>query len=169
MSDPYLGEIRMFAGNFAPRGYAFCHGQLLPINSYQALFSLLGTYYGGDGRTTFGLPDLRGRFPMHRSSTHPLGQKSGAETVGLNAIELPPHSHSLRCSGNRASATTPVNNVLATSASGDRQYIDPPATTTNMNSTAVAASGGSQAHDNMSPFLCINFIIALQGVYPSRT
>ena len=169
MSDPYLGEIRMFAGTFAPRGWALCQGQLLSISSYQALFSLLGTYYGGDGRTTFALPDLRGRFPMHASSGHPLGQKSGTETVTLSASELPPHSHSLRCNTERANATTPVNNVLATSASGDHQYVDPPSTTTNMYSNAVAASGGSQAHDNMSPFLCITFIIAVQGIYPSRT
>ena len=168
MSDPYLGEIRMFAGNFAPRGYALCHGHILSISTNQALFSLLGTTYGGDGRTTFALPDLRGRVPMHQSSGHPLGQKSGSETVILNSNELPTHSHSLHCNTDRANSTTPVNNVPAASASGDQQYIDPPANTKNMHSAAVATSGGNQAHDNMSPFLCINFIIALMGFFPPR-
>jgi len=169
MSDPFLGEIRMFAGTFAPRGWALCDGQLMAISQNAALFSLVGTYYGGDGRTTFALPDLRGRFPMHRGNTHSQGQKSGSETVTLNTNHLPAHSHSLRYDADRADVTSPVGNSLAASAAGDRQYAGSSSPNPGMHSNSIAPNGGSQAHDNMPPFLCIHFIIALMGVYPSRT
>ena len=173
MSEPFVGEIRMFAGNFAPRGWAFCEGQLLAISENEALFSLLGTIYGGDGRTTFGLPDLRGRLPMH-AGTGPgltnrrLGAKTGAENVTATVNQLPPHTHLLGCSSARADATAPVNNTLATSASGDRQFAASGAAIA-MNGNAVKDAGGGQQHPNMPPFLCIHFIIALVGVYPSRS
>ena len=169
MSEPFVGEIRMFAGTFAPMGWAFCDGQLLAISQNDALFSLLGTTYGGDGRTTFGLPDLRGRFPMHQGSGHPMGQKSGEEKVSLTTGQLPSHAHTLRCNAGRADATTPVNNALAASASGDRQYAGQFSTTAEMHTSAVASIGGSQAHNNVPPFLGVNFIIALFGIYPSRS
>ena len=168
MSEPFVGEIRMFAGNFAPRGWAFCDGQLLAVSQNDALFSLLGTIYGGDGRTTFGLPDLRGRFPMHASGTHRLGNKSGLEKVTLTAQQLPSHSHSLRYNSDRADSASPINNVLATSASGDRQYVKNDPTVTPMNNNAISSTGGSQSHNNLPPFLCVHFIIALFGIYPSR-
>jgi microcystin-dependent protein len=168
MSDPFVGEIKMFAGNFAPRGWALCDGQLLSIAQNQSLFSLLGTTYGGDGRVTFGLPDLRGRFPMHRSATHFLGQKSGAETVSLSAGQLPAHNHALRCSGGRANATSPAGNVLAASAAGDRQYSGQSSPTGAMHADAIGPSGGSQGHNNLPPYQCIQFIIALTGVFPPR-
>ena len=169
MSEPFLGEIRMFAGTFAPRGWALCDGQLMAISQNDALFSLVGTYYGGDGRTTFALPDLRGRFPLHQGNTHSLGQKSGNETVILNANHLPSHSHSLRYNDDRADVTSPAGNSLAASAAGDRQYAGQSSPVANMHTNAVAPSGGTQAHNNMPPFLCIHFIIALMGVYPSRS
>ena len=169
MSEPFVGEIRMFAGNFAPRGWAFCDGQLLAVSQNDALFSLLGTIYGGDGRTTFGLPDLRGRFPMHQGNGHMLGQKSGEEKVSLTDGQLPPHTHALRYQAGRANSTTPVNNVLAASASGDRQYAGQPSATANMHVNAVSSVGGSQDHNNVPPFLCVHFIIALFGIYPSRS
>ena len=159
----------MFAGNFAPRNWALCDGQLLSVSQHDALFSLLGTMYGGDGRTTFGLPDLRGRFPMHQASGYRIGQKSGMENVALTTSQLPAHNHTLRYSSGRAGATTPLNNALAVSASGDRQYSTQTSSIVNMKSNSVANTGGGQAHNNMSPFLCINFIIALYGIYPSRT
>ena len=169
MSEPFVGEIRMFAGTFAPRNWAFCDGQLLSISQNDALFSLLGTIYGGDGRTTFGLPDLRGRFPMHQSNVHRLGQKGGTENATLTVGQLPPHSHTLRYSSGRADATTPQNNALAVSASGDQQYSTQTSPIADMHPNSVAQAGGSQAHNNVSPFLCIHFIIALFGIYPSRT
>ena len=169
MSEPFVGEIRMFAGTFAPRNWAFCDGQLLAISQNDALFSLLGTTYGGDGRTTFGLPDLRGRFPMHQGTGYPIGRKSGAENVTLTANQLPAHNHTLRYSSGRAHATTPLNNALAVSASGDRQFSTQTGSTADMHPNSVSQTGGGQSHNNMSPFLCIHFIIALYGIYPSRS
>jgi microcystin-dependent protein len=174
MSEPFVGEIRMFAGNFAPRAWAFCNGTLLAISQNQALFSLLGTNYGGDGRTTFGLPDLRGRVPMHQGqgpglTPRFLGQKFGAETVTLTPDQLPSHTHVPEASSDQASADAPQDKVLAKgdAAPPGRIYTtDPPAV--DMSPAAIANSGASQAHDNTMPFQCVNFIVALQGIYPSR-
>ena len=173
MSEPFVGEIRMFAGTFAPSGWAFCDGQLLAIYENNALFSLLGTNYGGDGQTTFGLPDLRGRMPMHAGygpglSPRRLAEKIGSEEVTLIASQLPSHTHRLRRSSTRADATSPVGHSLASSASGDHQFAAPGAALVDMHSSAVASTGGGQAHPNLPPFVCIHFIIALYGIYPSR-
>jgi microcystin-dependent protein len=170
MSEPFIGEIRMFAGNFAPRSWALCNGQLLAVSQNEALFSLFGTLYGGDGRTTFGLPDLRGRIPVHQGqgpglSARPIGQKSGAVTHTLSVNELPPHGHVLSASTSPAGDQDPAGNVTATSTSTNL-YGDNAART--MRTDAVANTGGSQAHANVMPFLCVNFIVALFGIFPSR-
>jgi microcystin-dependent protein len=169
MSEPFLGQITMFAGNFNPRGWAFCDGQLLPISQYSALFSLLGTTYGGDGRTTFGLPDLRGRVPMHAGSgpgltPRPLGQKSGSEAVQLTVNQIPSHNHVVRCNDSDNDETSPVGGVPGPAP--DDFYAETPNADMNQNSTT--ATGGGQPHSNIQPFQVVNFIIALQGVYPSR-
>lgn len=171
MSEPFVGEIRMFAGNFAPRGWAFCDGQLLAVSQNDALFSLLGTVYGGDGRTTFGLPDLRGRIPIHAGhgpglSERRLGAKGGAEKVTLTVNQLPSHRHNWRASTVPATALSPGSNNLAqTVADIYRSDLDAPA---NLNSQATTKTGGSRSHTNLMPFLCVHFIIALVGIYPSR-
>jgi microcystin-dependent protein len=172
MSSPYIGEIRMFAGNFAPRGWALCDGQLLAISQYDALFSLFGTIYGGDGRTTFGLPDLRGRIPLHMGqgpglSSRPIGQKSGAETVTVTANQLPAHGHTFNASANSAHDQSPAGNETATST-GTALYGPAGAPGATLRANAIAHTGGNQSHDNVMPFLCVNFIVALSGVYPSR-
>ena len=172
MSEPFVGEIRMFAGNFAPRGWAFCDGQLLAVSQNDALFSLLGTIYGGDGRTTFGLPDLRGRLPIHAGSgpnlsPRRLGAKSGAENVTLTVNQLPSHTHTYQASTNFADETAPAGNVLAQPTALSPYFEAAPVT--NMATDAVTAVGGSRSHTNLMPFLCINFIIALFGIYPSRS
>jgi microcystin-dependent protein len=171
MSEPFVGEIRMFAGNFAPRGWAFCDGQLLAVSQNDALFSLLGTIYGGDGRTTFGLPDLRGRIPIHAGSgpglsLRRLGAKGGVESVSLTANQLPSHSHPLQASAQSATEALPEGKVLA--RSDVDIYIEGETPAENMASTSITAVGGSQRHSNLMPFLCIHFIIALFGIYPSR-
>ena len=168
MSDPFIGEIIMFGGNFAPRSWAFCDGQLLAISSYSALFSILGTTYGGDGRTTFALPELRGRVAMHPGSgpglsTRRLGEKSGAENVTLNTTQIPSHNHSLGVKDDDADQGSPVNNALA-----NANIYSGAAPDAVMNSGAVHNTGGGQQHTNIQPFLCVNYIIALQGTYPSR-
>lgn len=172
MSEPFVGEIRMFAGNFAPRGWAFCDGQLLATSQNDALFSLLGTIYGGDGNTTFGLPDMRGRVPVHAGtgpglSSRRLGQKLGTENETLSVQQIPGHSHQLRASGNIASRTSPQNNLLGKSTNADLYTGDTPDGM--MAGTAVNNTGGSQSHSNMQPYLCLNFIISLIGIYPSRS
>ena len=174
MSEPFVGEIKIFAGNFAPRGYALCDGQLLAISQNGALFSLLGTFYGGDGRTTFGLPEMRGRVPLHLGtgpglSPRPIGQRAGGETVSLTANQVAAHSHAPQGSSDFAGDTSPANNVPATGA-GTNLYQTAPATTAPMDPEAVVAGGGSSnPHANVMPFLCINFIIALVGFFPSRS
>ena len=165
MSEPFLAEIKMVGFNFAPRGWAFCDGQTLPINQNQSLYSLLGTTYGGDGRTSFALPDLRGRTPMHRADGHPLAQKSGAETVSLTAAEIPAHTHTVKASSSAGTTIAPLGTVLA----GADIYRDPEAgSTTALRSGTVTDAGGGQAHENMQPYLAINFCIALRGLFPSR-
>ena len=171
MSDPFVGEIRMFAGNFAPRGWALCDGQLLAISTNNALFSLFGTIYGGDGRTTFGLPDMRGRVPLHHGSgpglsPRSIGQKSGAESETLASTQLPSHTHPLQGSTDPATIPDPSGNVFART-SGDAYGSDFSAS--NMNGAAVGNRGGNQSHTNLMPFQVVNFIVALVGVYPSRS
>jgi microcystin-dependent protein len=170
VSEPFLAEIRMVGFNFAPRGWAFCDGQILPISQNQALFSLLGTNYGGDGRTTFALPDLRGRVPVHPGfSSIRLGDRGGEENHTLDVNELPQHTHTVTAAGNQATASSVAGNVLSSQArrgfamynnSGMRQRLD---------NSSVSQTGGGQAHDNMQPYLTLNFVIAIQGLYPSRS
>lgn len=171
MSEPFVGEIRMFAGNFAPRSWAFCDGQLLAVSQNDALFSLLGTIYGGDGRTTFGLPDMRGRLSVHAGtgpglSPRRLGAKAGAENVTLTANQMPSHSHAYNGSTAAGNLNSPAGNVLAGRAS-DATYIETPASA-QMSPNSVDNTGGSQSHTNLMPYLCVNYIIALFGIYPSR-
>ncbi|MFT6178909.1 MAG: microcystin-dependent protein [Akkermansiaceae bacterium] len=170
MSEPFIGQIQTFGFNFAPRGWAQCDGQLLAISSNTALFSLLGTTYGGDGRTTFGLPDLRGRFPMHLGNGAGLtsrrwGQKSGQEDHTLATSEMPSHSHGQAVTAEVGNQASPVGAVPATANDGESNYSTNAANLSTSNTTNV---GGNQSHNNMPPFLVINFSIALQGIYPSR-
>ena len=172
MSEPFVGEIRMFAGNFAPRGWAFCDGQLLAVSQNDALFSLLGTIYGGDGRTTFGLPDVRGRIPLHQGtgpglSARRLGSKGGAENVTLTTNQLASHSHDWNANTAAATGSAPQGKVTATPTPPGRLYRQADQTVS-LASTTIANTGGSRSHNNLMPTLCINFIIALVGIYPSR-
>ena len=169
MSQPFIGEVQMFAGNFAPRGWAFCQGQLLSIAQNTALFSLLGTTYGGDGSTTFGLPNLAGRVPVGPGngpglSTWRQGEVRGTETVTLTTAQMPNHAHVMRGSGGAATEGSPANHALA---EGDEDNYAASATTTDM--TATSEVGGGQPHNNLQPYLTVQFIIALEGVYPSRS
>ncbi|SHM64505.1 phage tail protein [Roseibium suaedae] len=171
MSEPFVGEIRMFAGNFAPRSWAFCDGQLLAVSQNDALFSLLGTVYGGDGRTTFGLPDMRGRIPVHQGtgpglSPRRLGSKSGSEYVTLTVNQLPSHTHTLNVSSAQAMQTAPTQRMLG-EVTGYFLYRDD-ILDVQLNANTITSFGGSQRHTNMMPSLCVNFIIALFGIYPSR-
>lgn len=166
--EPFIGQIIMFAGSFAPRGWALCDGQLLPISSNSALFSILGTTYGGDGKTTFALPDLRGRVPLHPGqgpglSRRTLGQKGGEESVTLTVHQIPSHNHAVNASDTTGNVRQPTDALLAqdanyTNARGDVV----------MNASMIGNTGGSQSHDNMQPYLGVNFIIALVGLFPSR-
>lgn len=161
----------MFAGNFAPQGWAFCDGQLLAVSQNDALFSLFGTTYGGDGRTTFGLPDLRGRVPIHAGtgpglSNRRLGSKAGTESVTLTGSQIPSHAHTVRGTGNTAATGNPADQVPAQSTTVS--LYAPTAPTVDMNPAAVVATGGSRSHSNLMPTLCIHFIVALVGIYPSR-
>lgn len=171
MSEPFLGEIRMFAGNFAPRGWAFCDGQLLAVSSNDALFSLFGTIYGGDGRTTFALPDLRGRVPVHAGtgpglSQRRLGSKGGEERVTLTANQLAPHNHKLTASSADANAGVGPAGVLAVTRDNSYGTV---ASGGQLAAAAITAAGGSQPHTNMAPSLGLNYIVALVGIYPSRS
>jgi len=173
MSDPFIGEIRMFAGNFAPNGWAFCWGQLQSISENDALFALIGTTYGGDGQTTFALPDLRGRIPVGQGqgpglSNRIVGQQHGTEDVTLLSSQMPAHTHTLLASGTAATASSPAGAVLA-AQSMDAVFISGTAPTAAMRADLVAPDGGNQAHDNMAPYLCLNFIIALFGIFPSQS
>lgn len=171
MSEPFVGEIRMFAGNFAPRGWAFADGQLLAVSQNDALFSLYGTIYGGDGRNTFGLPDLRGRVPIHAGSgpglsPRRLGSKAGAENVTLTVNHIPNHSHPLQGSSILGTTESPIGKVPA--MGGSNFYTDG-SVSTPMAGSAVSNTGGSRSHTNLMPTLCVNFIVALFGIYPSRS
>ncbi len=172
MSEPFIAEIRIFAGNFAPRGWAFCDGQLLPIAQNTALFSLIGTTYGGDGRTTTALPDLQGRAPMHAGrgpglTSQRLGQRGGAENVTLSESQMAGHSHQMMASPSPGEQPGPAGNALARSVGGSAY--GPANNPVPFSEDTMPATGGGQAHDNMQPYLTINFIIALTGLYPSRS
>ncbi len=167
MSEPFLAEIRIIGFNFAPPGWAFCDGQILPINQNQSLYSLLGTTYGGDGETSFALPDFRGRTPIHVGSGHTLGEKSGEETHTLSAAEMPAHTHQMRASGDTADQAFPTGNVLAAGTATDPFWTGPNSLVDKASST-VTATGGGQGHENMQPWLALNFCIALQGLFPSE-
>ncbi|MCB0668781.1 MAG: phage tail protein [Saprospiraceae bacterium] len=172
MSEPFVGEIRMFGGNFAPRGWAFCDGQLLAVSQNDALFSLLGTIYGGDGETTFGLPDLRGRIPIHAGhgpglSERRLGAKGGEEKVTLMVNQMPSHNHAWQVSNSTADNRSPADSPYANTQNPD-VYQDSEDNLAAFNNDMVSSAGGSHSHTNMMPFLCINFIVALVGIYPSR-
>ncbi len=172
MSEPFVGEIRMFAGNFAPRGWAFCDGQLLAVSQNDALFSLLGTIYGGDGRTTFGLPDLRGRIPLHAGtgpglSPRRLGAKSGSENETLTTNQLASHSHDWNANKAAATGSSPAGKVVA-ATSGAPTFYRATSQTVDFAGDIILNTGGSQPHTNLMPTLCIHFIIALVGIYPSR-
>ena len=174
MSEPFIAEIRIFAGNFAPRGWAFCDGQLLPIAENTALFSLIGTTYGGDGRTTMALPNLEGRAPMHPGhgpglTTRRLGERIGVETVTLSEAQIPSHSHTLRANSSSASGSSPASTTSLAAAFPASFYSTSGAGLADMASETLSTSGGSQSHDNLQPFLTLNFIIALVGLYPSRS
>ncbi len=172
MMEPFIGQIILFAGNYAPLGWAFCHGQLLPIHQNQVLFALLGTTYGGNGQTTFALPDLRGCVPIEFGqgaglSDRQLGEKGGSETVTLTEAELPVHKHDLKAVTTSAPSTDPSHNLLAKSRVlptfapvGKTQVV--------MNEASVTGGGSNQPHDNMPPFVAMNYIIALQGIFPTR-
>ncbi len=164
MSEPYLAEIMMVGFNFAPRGWAFCDGQILPINQNQSLFSLLGTTYGGDGRTTFALPDLRGRTPIHVGSGHNLGQRSGEETHPLTVGEIPLHTHVAQASSSNANAPVATDTVLA----AVNNLYHAPQDLVALEPGTVANAGGGQGHENMQPFLTLGFCIALTGLFPPR-
>lgn len=163
MAEPFLSEIRLFSFNFPPKGWAFCNGELLPINQNQTLFSLLGTTFGGDGQVNFALPDLRGRVPLHVGSGHTLGERGGEQAHTLSIGELPSHTHSLNGSGNVAVLKTVENNTWATTMASTYHKTPDCA----MDSAALTNDGGSQAHENRQPFLTLNYCIALQGIFPS--
>lgn len=165
MGSPFLSEIKIVSFNFAPKGWAECNGQLLPINQNQALFSLLGTTYGGDGRVNFALPDLRGRIPLHMGSGFTLGQRAGEASHTLSQGETPIHVHPLQASKTGAGTATLNGNMLAEASGG---IYGPPANLTTLLPTTIANTGGSQPHENRQPYSVLNFVIALQGIFPSQ-
>jgi microcystin-dependent protein len=171
MSQPYVGEIRMFAGNFAPAGWMLCQGQILPISENETLFNLIGTTYGGDGQSTFALPDLRGRVPIHMGTgagvTYALASIGGAEQVSVTTQQIPTHSHPYLASTALGNANSPQNNLAANSTLVTAYYET--SAKTAMGANSIGSTGGSQPHDNRQPYLCINFILSLFGVYPSQT
>lgn len=168
MSSPFVGEIRMFGGNFAPAGWAFCNGALLPISENDVLFNLIGTTYGGDGQQTFALPNLQSRVPMHVGPGFALGQTGGAESVTLTTNQIPSHSHVPQANNNPGTSTSPQNSVWSTGAQSINNYINA-APSVAMATGALGNTGGSQPHDNMMPFLCVNFILSLFGIFPSQS
>lgn len=167
MSEPFLGEIRPFGFYFPPKGWASCDGQLMSITQNSALFALLGTMYGGDGRTTFGLPDLRGRAGMHVSQSHPQGTREGQERVALTTDQLPPHTHAVNCSNVQGTQTSPAGKFWAQDSNGNIVFNGEDGAT--MAAAAIGNAGESQPHLNMQPYLVVNYCIALQGIFPSRS
>lgn len=173
MAQPYVGEIRMFAGNFAPAGWMICDGQTLPISENETLFQLIGTTYGGDGESTFNLPNLQSRIPLHMGTgpdgtTYQIGEMAGVEQVTLTTQQIPVHSHPLAASTTAGADGSPGGNVLATTGGGISLYYEG-GVDTPLNAAAIAPVGGSQPHENTQPFLCINYIISLFGIFPSPT
>jgi microcystin-dependent protein len=167
MSEPFLSEIKIVSFNFPPKGWALCNGQFLPINQNQALFALLGTTYGGNGQTTFALPNLRGRVPIHRGSGHTLGEAAGSTAVTVNIQQLPTHLHPLNATSVVATTNSPNPNVVLATSSATTLYAGP-SELQPMAPNAITSVGGSQPHNNMMPYLVLNFIIALQGIFPSH-
>src|SRR5206468_335084 len=165
MSEPFLSEIKIMSFNFPPKGWALCNGQFLPINQNQALFALLGTTYGGNGQTTFALPNLRGQVPIHMGNGHTLGEKAGSTSVTVNIQQLPTHTHAMMGSSTLGDSPSPTNTVLASTPA---LIYAAPANLTTLNPINVSSVGGSQPHNNMMPYLVLNFIIALQGIFPSQ-
>ena len=168
MAQPYVGEIRMFAGNFAPAGWNFCDGSLLPISNFETLFNLIGTTYGGDGQSTFAVPDLRGRLPIHMGNGFTLAQSGGVETVTLTVNQIAAHSHPYLASTDTGSGVNPQGNVLDQMSGAITLYT---AQTPNvpMAAASIGSTGGSQPHNNFQPYLCVDFIISLFGIFPSQT
>lgn len=164
MSEPFLAEIKLVSFGFAPKGWTQCNGQLLPINQNQALFSLLGTTYGGNGQTTFALPDLRGRYAMHEGNGHTLGEKAGSESVTITQTQMPEHVHFMQAAAKDADLAIPGGNLLANFNNGYAGFSNP----TSLLAGTIGNVGGSQPHTNMSPYLVINFCIALIGIFPSQ-
>jgi microcystin-dependent protein len=167
MAQPYVGEIRIFAGNFAPAGWMFCEGQLLPISENETLFQLIGTNYGGDGQETFALPDLRGRLPIHQGNGVSLAETGGAEEITLTVNQIPAHTHPALATSSPGTQSSPANLVLARDTGTDLYGADTPYV--NMSPQAVGSVGGSQPHTNLQPYVCVNFIISLFGLFPSPT
>ena len=167
MAQPYVGEIRMFAGNFAPAGWMFCEGQLLPISENETLFQLIGTTYGGDGQSTFALPDLRGRIPIHQGNGFILAEIGGAEEITLTVNQIPAHSHPFLVSTDPNTTLNTQNHTLGTPATATPFYAASPAT--NLAPQSIGPVGGSQPHTNFQPYLCVDFIISLFGIFPSPT
>jgi len=167
MAQPYVGEIRMFAGNFAPAGWMFCEGQLLPISEYETLFNLIGTTYGGDGQSTFALPDLRGRLPLHFGNGFTLAETGGAESITLTVSQITAHSHPLLAANATGDQVSPSGNLPASSFNVTPYINDVP--NGNMSPSAISSIGGSQPHNNFQPYLCVDFIISLFGIFPSQT
>lgn len=167
MAQPYVGEIRMFAGNFAPAGWEFCAGQLLAISENETLFQLIGTTYGGDGQSTFALPDMRGRIPIHQGNGFILAETGGAEEITLTVPQIPAHAHALLASSSPGSTSNPAGKSLATQPSITPYIEDVPGV--NLHAQAILPTGGSQPHSNLQPSLCVSFIISLFGIFPSPT
>jgi microcystin-dependent protein len=168
MSSPYVGEIRMFAGNFAPAGWAMCQGQLMPISQQETLFNLIGTTYGGDGQETFGIPNFSGRIPIHMGtgsglSTYQIGESAGVESVTLTVQQIPQHNHAAMCNTAAGNQNSPSNGIWAQSSSGQYGTGAP-----NTNMAALQPAGGSQPHENMMPYLCVSFILSLFGIFPTQ-
>lgn len=168
MTDFFIGQINLFGFDFAPRFWAQCNGQLLAINQNQALFALLGTNYGGNGTTTFALPDLRGRVPIGFGNSNPIGQATGVETVTLISANLPAHTHALAATTQVANRRVPTGRMLATDTSTNAEYYAPPGATTPLSPNSLGSAGGTSAHENRQPYLAANFCIALSGIFPSR-
>lgn len=167
MAQPYVGEIRIFAGNFAPAGWSFCDGSLLPISENETLFQLIGTTYGGDGESTFALPDLRGRFPIHQGNNYVMAETGGVESVTLTSQQIPSHSHPMLASTSTGTQSGATGNVLASGSSISIYRVGAPSSA--LAPQTIASTGGSQPHDNMQPFVCVTYIISLFGIFPSPT
>ncbi len=168
MAEPFLGQTMIVAFNFPPKGWAFCNGQLMAINQNQALFALLGTTFGGDGRTTFALPDLRGRAPIHMSGAHPLGERAGTEAITLLETQLPTHTHTVRARSDGGNQGGPGGNGWAREVTNQNATYSDALPNATMSAQAIGTAGQNQPHNNVQPFLALNFIIALQGIFPSR-